>query len=44
MNTFTRDAPINWDAPRNYSDHRGGTRESAAGLKKALASESADAR
>ena len=30
MNTFTRDALINWDAARNYSDHCGGTRESAA--------------
>jgi murein DD-endopeptidase MepM/ murein hydrolase activator NlpD len=44
MNTFTHDALINWDAARNYSHHSGGARESAAALKKALASESADAR
>ncbi len=44
MNTFTHDALINWDAARNYSHHRGGAHESAAALKKALASESADAR
>jgi murein DD-endopeptidase MepM/ murein hydrolase activator NlpD len=39
MNTFSHDALINWDTARNYSDHRGGTGESAAALKKALASE-----
>ncbi len=44
MNTFTHDARINWDAARNYSHHHGGTGQSAAALKKALASESADAR
>ena len=44
MNTFTHDALINWDAARNYSHHRGGAHESAAALKKALASENADAR
>jgi murein DD-endopeptidase MepM/ murein hydrolase activator NlpD len=44
MNTFTHDALINWDAARNYSHHRGGAHESAAALKKALVSESADAR
>ena len=38
MNTFTHDALINWDT-RNYSQHRGGTSESAAALKRALASE-----
>jgi murein DD-endopeptidase MepM/ murein hydrolase activator NlpD len=37
MNTFTHDALINWDT-RNYSHHRGGTSESAAALKRALAS------
>jgi murein DD-endopeptidase MepM/ murein hydrolase activator NlpD len=39
MNTFTHDALINWDTARNYSHHHGGTSESAAALKKALASE-----
>jgi murein DD-endopeptidase MepM/ murein hydrolase activator NlpD len=38
MNTFTRDTLINWDTAQNYSHHDGGTRESAAALKKALAS------
>ncbi|MDB6148437.1 MAG: nlpD [Spartobacteria bacterium] len=39
MNTFVRDAHINFDAARNYSHARsgGGTRESAAALKKAIA-------
>lgn len=39
MNTFTHDAAIRWDKARNYSHHRGGTGESAAALKKALASQ-----
>ena len=39
MNTFTRDGAIRWDKARNYSRHRGGTGESAAALKKALASQ-----
>jgi murein DD-endopeptidase MepM/ murein hydrolase activator NlpD len=39
MNTFTHDATIRWDEARNYSHHRGGTDESAAALKKALASQ-----
>jgi murein DD-endopeptidase MepM/ murein hydrolase activator NlpD len=39
MNTFVQDARINWAAVRNYSHshHRGGTRESATALKKAVA-------
>jgi murein DD-endopeptidase MepM/ murein hydrolase activator NlpD len=39
-NTFVRDATINFDKARNFSHSRskGGTRESAAALKKALAS------
>ena len=38
MNTFVQDSRINWAAVRNYSHshHHGGTRESAAALKKAL--------
>jgi murein DD-endopeptidase MepM/ murein hydrolase activator NlpD len=38
MNTFVRDARINFDAARNYSHARtgGGTRQSAAALKKAV--------
>jgi murein DD-endopeptidase MepM/ murein hydrolase activator NlpD len=41
MNTFVRDAQINFDKARNYSHSRsgGGTSESAAALKKAIASE-----
>jgi murein DD-endopeptidase MepM/ murein hydrolase activator NlpD len=39
MNTFTHDTAIRWDKARNYSHHRGGTAESAAALKKALASQ-----
>lgn len=39
MNTFTHDTAIRWDKARNYSHHRGGTDESAAALKKALASQ-----
>ena len=41
MNTFTRDAKINFDKARNYSHARtgGGSSESAAALKKALASQ-----
>jgi murein DD-endopeptidase MepM/ murein hydrolase activator NlpD len=40
MNTFVRDANINFDKVRNYSHSRsgGGTRESSAALKKAIAS------
>lgn len=39
MNTFVHDSRINWNAARNYrpSRHSGGTRQSAAALKKALA-------
>ncbi|HKP46242.1 MAG TPA: peptidoglycan DD-metalloendopeptidase family protein [Pyrinomonadaceae bacterium] len=42
MNTFARDARINFDRARNYSrsHHRGGSRESAAALKKAIAARS----
>jgi murein DD-endopeptidase MepM/ murein hydrolase activator NlpD len=39
MNTFTHDVLINWEAAENYSHHRGGTHESAAALKEALALE-----
>jgi murein DD-endopeptidase MepM/ murein hydrolase activator NlpD len=39
MNTFTHDTAIRWDKAQNYSHHRGGTDESAAALKKALASQ-----
>lgn len=41
MNTFVRDAHINFNKARNYSHSRsrGGTSESAAALKKAIASE-----
>jgi murein DD-endopeptidase MepM/ murein hydrolase activator NlpD len=40
MNTFVRDAAINFDKARNYSHshYRGGSSESAAALKKAVAS------
>ncbi len=40
MNTFTRDQRIRWDKVRNYSHPHtgGGTTESAAALKRALAS------
>lgn len=42
MNTFTRDAKINFDKKRNYSHGHsgGGTSESAAALKKAVAAQS----
>jgi murein DD-endopeptidase MepM/ murein hydrolase activator NlpD len=42
MNTFTHDARINWDKARNYSHPHtgGGSSESAAALKKALATSS----
>jgi murein DD-endopeptidase MepM/ murein hydrolase activator NlpD len=41
MNTFVRDEHINWNKARNYShsQSRGGTGESAAALKKAIASQ-----
>jgi murein DD-endopeptidase MepM/ murein hydrolase activator NlpD len=41
MNTFVRDAHINFNKARNYSHSRsrGGTRESATALKKAIASQ-----
>ena len=41
MNTFVRDAAINFDKARNYSysHDRGGSSESAAALKKAVASQ-----
>jgi hypothetical protein len=40
MNTFVRDRRINFDKAKNYSHSRSrrGTRDSAAALKKALAS------
>ena len=42
MNTFTRDAKINFDKKRNYSHGHsgGGTSESAVALKKAVAAQS----
>jgi murein DD-endopeptidase MepM/ murein hydrolase activator NlpD len=42
MNTFTRDAKINFDKKRNYSHGHsgGGTSESSAALKKAVAAQS----
>ena len=41
MNTFTRDANIKWDKVHNYSHAHtgGGSRESSAALKRAVASE-----
>jgi murein DD-endopeptidase MepM/ murein hydrolase activator NlpD len=41
MNTFSRDAKINFDKARNYSHARsgGGTGESSAALKKAVAAQ-----
>ncbi len=40
LNTFTRDAKINFDKARNYThSHSGGTGDSAAALKKALATQ-----
>lgn len=41
MNTFTRDANIKWDKVRNYSHAHtgGGSRESAAALKRAVAAQ-----
>jgi murein DD-endopeptidase MepM/ murein hydrolase activator NlpD len=39
MNTFTRDMLTNWDTAPDYSHYHGGTGESAAALKKALALE-----
>lgn len=39
MNTFRYDSRINWASKRNYSSYRGGSSESAANLKKALASQ-----
>ena len=39
MNTFAHDALIDWDNARNYSHDSGGTNESAAALKKAVASQ-----
>src|SRR5713101_1629742 len=39
MNTFTHDALIDWDKARNYSHDSGGADESAAALKKAIASQ-----
>lgn len=43
LNTFTRDARIRWDRLPNYSHAHtgGGSRQSAAALKRALASENA---
>jgi murein DD-endopeptidase MepM/ murein hydrolase activator NlpD len=39
MNTFTYDSKINWASKRNYSGYRGGGGESAAALKRAVASQ-----
>lgn len=40
LNTFTYDSKINWASKKNYSGYRGGSGESAAALKKAVASQS----
>ena len=40
LNTFTYDSKINWASKRNYSGYRGGGGESAAALKRAVASQS----
>ena len=44
MNTFTHDARIQWDKVRNYSHAHtgGGTSESSAALKRALATKTSD--
>ena len=44
MNTFIRDSKINFAASRNYSrsHYRGGSRESAAALKRAMAAKNSD--
>ena len=39
MNTFTYDSKINWASKKNYSGYRGGGGESAAALKRAVASQ-----
>jgi murein DD-endopeptidase MepM/ murein hydrolase activator NlpD len=39
MNTFTYDSKINWASRKNFSSYRGGGSESAAALKKALATQ-----
>ncbi|HJX25844.1 MAG TPA: peptidoglycan DD-metalloendopeptidase family protein [Chthoniobacterales bacterium] len=39
LNTFTYDSKINWASKRNYSSYRGGGSESAAALKRAVASQ-----
>jgi murein DD-endopeptidase MepM/ murein hydrolase activator NlpD len=39
LNTFTYDSKINWAKAKNYSSYHGGNSESAAALKKAVASQ-----
>lgn len=39
LNTFTYDSKINWASKKNYSSYRGGSSESAAALKRAVASQ-----
>ena len=39
LNTFTYDSKINWASKKNYSSYRGGGSESAAALKRAVASQ-----
>jgi murein DD-endopeptidase MepM/ murein hydrolase activator NlpD len=39
LNTFTYDSKINWASKKNFSNYRGGSSESAAALKKAVASQ-----
>jgi len=39
MNTFTYDSQTNWASKKNYSTYRGGSSESAAALKRAVAAQ-----
>jgi murein DD-endopeptidase MepM/ murein hydrolase activator NlpD len=39
LNTFTYDSKINWASKKNYSSYRGGSSESAAALKRAVATQ-----
>jgi len=39
MNTFTYDSQTNWASKKNYSSYRGGSAESAAALKRAVAAQ-----
>jgi hypothetical protein len=39
LNTFTYDSKINWASKKNYSSYHGGSSESAAALKQAVASQ-----